>query len=69
MYLCTMKINKYRIKKFLFFTMLLMMFNVIALYIDNKDIILSPMGKVYIYVQLFCIGLIGGYIGAVKRTE
>ena len=64
-----MKINKYRIKKFLFFTMLLMMFNVIALYIDNKHIILSPMGKVYIYGQLLCIGLIGGYIGAAKRPQ
>jgi hypothetical protein len=49
--------------------MLLMMFNVIALYIDNKHIILTPMGKVLIFGQVVCIVVIGGYIGMTKRQE
>jgi hypothetical protein len=56
-------------KKFLFYIMLALMINIIVIFITNRELILSPMGKLLIYFQLVSIVLIGGYVGRAKRPE
>lgn len=45
------------------------MINIIVIFITNRELILSPMGKLLIYFQLVSIVLIGGYVGRAKRPE
>jgi hypothetical protein len=56
-------------KKFLFYIMLGMMINIIVTFIINREMILLPLGKLFIYFQLVCIVIIGGYVGMAKKPK